>query len=123
MISAATIAALEERALEYVLGTRERTDILIRTVVLADTRAFTPLCVRRTGGEQTQFFVEEVKVEGRRYTTRRGTSACSGLPRASRAIAGAITSVGSVADARRSGFRRRSSGTCVTGASDLTDRS
>jgi hypothetical protein len=68
MISAATIAALEERGLEYVLGARERTDTLVRTVVLADTRPFTPLCVRRsTGGEETQLWVKEVKVEGRRY--------------------------------------------------------
>ena len=37
MISAPTIAALEERGLEYVLGTRERTDSLVRTVVLADS--------------------------------------------------------------------------------------
>jgi Transposase DDE domain len=47
MISASTIAALEERGLEYVLGARERTDALVRSVVLADTRPFTPLCVRR----------------------------------------------------------------------------
>jgi transposase len=67
MISAATIAALEERGLEYVLGARERTDTLIRTVVLAGSRPFTPLCVRRTGGAQTQLWVKEVKVEGRRY--------------------------------------------------------
>src|SRR3712207_1211159 len=42
MISAATVAALEERGLEYVLGARERTDARVRTVVLADTRPFTP---------------------------------------------------------------------------------
>ncbi len=67
MISAATIAALEERGLEYVLGARERTDILVRSVVLADTKPFTPLCIERVGGEQTQLFVKEVKTEGRRY--------------------------------------------------------
>jgi hypothetical protein len=67
MISAATIAALEERGLEYVLGARERTDSLVRTVVLADARPFTPLCVPRAGGEQTQLWVKEVKVEDRRY--------------------------------------------------------
>jgi hypothetical protein len=67
MISAATIAALEERGLEYVLGARERTDTLVRTVVLADKTPFTPLCVERANGEQTQLFAKEVKVEGRRY--------------------------------------------------------
>lgn len=67
MISAPTIAALEERGLEYVLGARERTDSLVRTVVLADQRPFTPLCIPRAGGEETQLFVKEVQVEGRRY--------------------------------------------------------
>jgi hypothetical protein len=67
MISAATLAALEERGLDYVLGTRERTDSLVRTVVLADQRPFTPLCIPRAGGEETQLFVKEVQVEGRRY--------------------------------------------------------
>jgi transposase len=66
MISAATIAALEERGLEYLLGARERTDSLVRPV-LADSRPFTPLCVPRLGGAETQLFVKEVTVEGRRY--------------------------------------------------------
>jgi hypothetical protein len=67
MISAPTIAALEERGLEFVLGARERTDSWVRTVVLADERPFTPLCIPRAGGEETQLFVKEVQVEGRRY--------------------------------------------------------
>jgi len=67
MISAETIAALEERGLEYILGARERTDALVRSAVLADRRAFTPLCVTRAGGEETQLFVKEVTAEGRRY--------------------------------------------------------
>jgi Transposase DDE domain len=67
MISAPTIAALEERGLEYVLGARERMDSLVRTVVLADQRPFTPLCIPRASGEETQLFIKEVQVEGRRY--------------------------------------------------------
>jgi transposase len=67
MISAPTIAALDERGLEYVLGARERTDSLVRTVVLADQRPFTPLCIPRAGGAETQLFVKEVQAEGRRY--------------------------------------------------------
>ena len=43
MISAATIAALEARQLDYILGVRERTDKLVRTVVPADTAPFVPL--------------------------------------------------------------------------------
>jgi hypothetical protein len=64
MISAPTIAALEERGLEYVLGARERTDGLVRIVVLADERPFTPLCIPCAGGAETQLFVKEVKAEG-----------------------------------------------------------
>src|ERR671927_380818 len=67
MISAPTIAALEERGLEYVLGARERTDSLVRTVVLADQKPFTPLCIPRAGGAETQLFIKEVQVEGGRY--------------------------------------------------------
>jgi hypothetical protein len=67
MICAETIAALEARGLEYVLGARERTDSLVRTVVLADLKPFTPLCIPRASGEETQLFIKEVQVEGRRY--------------------------------------------------------
>jgi Transposase DDE domain len=67
MISAPTIAALEQRGLEYILGARQRTDALVRSTVLADTRPFTPLCIRRSGGEETQLFVKEVTARGRRY--------------------------------------------------------
>ena len=67
MISAPTIAALEERGLEYVLGARERTDSLVRTVVLADQKPFTPLCIPCASGAETQLFIKEVQVEGRRY--------------------------------------------------------
>src|SRR5215211_5176215 len=71
MISAPTIAALEARGLEYVLGARERTDALVRQVVLADRRAFTPLCVPRAGGAETQLFIKEVTAEGKRYVVCR----------------------------------------------------
>jgi len=66
MISAETIAGLEERGLEYVLGARERSDAMVRTVVLDDKTPFAPLFIEREHGE-TQLFVKEVKVEGRRY--------------------------------------------------------
>jgi len=69
MISEATIAALDERGLEYVLGVRERTDGRVRTV-LNDVRPFTPLLIERARGE-TQLFVKEVKVEGIRYIAAR----------------------------------------------------
>jgi Transposase DDE domain len=71
MVSAPTIAALETRGLEYVLGARERTEALVRRVVLADSRPFTPLCVPRAGGAETQLFVKEVTAEGKRYVVCR----------------------------------------------------
>src|SRR4051794_8632139 len=67
MISAATIAALEARGLEYLLGARECTDKVVRTLVLTDERPFTLLCIQRVGGEETQLFVKEVKAKRRRY--------------------------------------------------------
>ncbi len=67
MISAATIEGLEERGLEYILGARERTDRLVREVVLADERPFTPLLVERANGAETQLFAKEVRHAGRRY--------------------------------------------------------
>jgi hypothetical protein len=66
MISGPTIAALEERGLEYVLGVRERTDKRVREVVLDDPKPFVPLLVQRQGGE-TQLFAKEVVVDGIRY--------------------------------------------------------
>ena len=66
MISAETVQGLEERQLDYVLGVRERTDTLVRTVVLNDSAPFTPLLIERAKG-QTQLFVKDVKVDGKRY--------------------------------------------------------
>ena len=66
MISAETVQGLEERQLDYVLGARERTDALVRTVVLNDSAPFTPLLIERAKG-QTQLFVKDVKVDGKRY--------------------------------------------------------
>jgi hypothetical protein len=66
MISADAIAGLEERKLEYILGARERTDTIARRIVLANDDPFVPLLIKREAGE-TQLFVKQVKVEGRRY--------------------------------------------------------
>lgn len=66
MIAAATLKALQDRKLEYVLGARERSSNLIRKVVLTDTTPFTPLVIQRARGE-TQLFIKEVKVDSARY--------------------------------------------------------
>lgn len=61
MISADTIAALEELGMEYILGARERTSSVIRDVVLNDTAPMIPLVLERQAGE-TQLWVKEVRV-------------------------------------------------------------
>jgi hypothetical protein len=66
MISAATIAALEARELEYILGARERSSAVVCEIVLNDEAPFTPLLIERARG-QTQLFIKEVALAGQRY--------------------------------------------------------
>ena len=66
MISQATITALEERKLDYILGARERSSAVVRDVVLGDDTPFTPLAIDRQRGE-TQLFIKEVRVGKQRY--------------------------------------------------------
>lgn len=61
MISADTIASLEELGMEYILGARERTSSVIRDVVLNDTAPMVPLVLERQVGD-TQLWVKEVRV-------------------------------------------------------------
>jgi hypothetical protein len=66
MISASTIAELEARKLEYILGGRERSDAIVKEIVLNNTDRFVPLLIERKRGE-TQLFVKPVMVEDKRY--------------------------------------------------------
>ena len=66
MISAATIADLEKRGIDYILGARERSSTEIRDVVLEDDGVTVPLTIPRQRGE-TDLAIKEVKVDGRRY--------------------------------------------------------
>ena len=66
MISAATIEGLEARKLEYILGARERSDAIVRKIVLENDAPFVPLLLERKTGE-TQLFVKQVLIEGKRY--------------------------------------------------------
>ena len=47
MISAATITGLDERKLEYILGTREGSDAIVRKIVLENDDPFVPLLIER----------------------------------------------------------------------------
>jgi hypothetical protein len=67
MISAATIAALEQRGLEYILGVRERSSKEVRDVVLADTQPSVPLAIPRQGRRDSELQTKAVMHDGRRY--------------------------------------------------------
>jgi hypothetical protein len=66
MISAETIAALEARGLFYILGVRERTDKLVREVVLNDPTPFVPLVLEKHGHE-TDYGAKSVTLAGTHY--------------------------------------------------------
>lgn len=59
MISAETIAELEARDIEYILGARERTDKEVREIVLADKKPLVPLAIPRARGGETVIEVKE----------------------------------------------------------------
>ena len=66
MISAETIAALEARGLFYILGVRERTDKLVREVVLNDAAPFVPLTIEKRGRD-TDYGAKSVTLGSQRY--------------------------------------------------------
>lgn len=66
MISSASVAALEARGLLYILGVRERTDRLVRDVVLDDAAPFVPLTIAKRGRE-TDYSAKAVALGAARY--------------------------------------------------------
>jgi Transposase DDE domain len=62
MISAETMAELDARGIEYILGARERSDKEVREIVLADTKPMVPLAITRARDEVTEIEVKEVVV-------------------------------------------------------------
>ena len=66
MISTETVTALEERALLYLLGTRERTDKVVRDVVLTDSAPCVPLTITKRGHE-IDYEAKAVTVGARRF--------------------------------------------------------
>lgn len=59
MVSAETIAALEQRGLLYILGVHECTDKLVREIVLNDAAPFVPLTIGKRG-KQTDHTAKSV---------------------------------------------------------------
>src|SRR5664279_2393165 len=66
MISAETIAELEARGFFYILGVRERSDKLVRELVLDDPDPFVPLAITRRG-KSVEYEAKAVTLAGRRY--------------------------------------------------------
>jgi hypothetical protein len=62
MISAETMAELEARGIEYILGARERSDKEVREIVLADQKPMVPLVIPRARDKATELEVKEVMV-------------------------------------------------------------
>src|SRR5229473_2061320 len=71
MISAETIAHLEARGLEYILGERERASKEVRQIVLNDAKPSVPLTIRRGSRPDTELEAKEVRVGARRYVVCR----------------------------------------------------
>jgi len=66
MISAETMAELEARRLLYILGVRERSDKLVRELVLDDPAPFVPFTMNKRG-KQADYAAKTVTLAGRRY--------------------------------------------------------
>src|SRR5882724_9801836 len=66
LISAETLAELEARRLLYILGVRERSDKLVRKLVLDDPAPFVPLVIDKRG-RQVDYEAKAVVLAGRRY--------------------------------------------------------
>jgi hypothetical protein len=62
MISDETIAELEKRGIEYILGARERSNKEVREIVLADAKPMVPLVIPRARDKETALEVKEVVV-------------------------------------------------------------
>jgi hypothetical protein len=66
MISAESVAELEARRLLYILGVRERSDKLVRELVLNDPAPLVPLLMKKRGKE-IDYEAKTVMLAGRRY--------------------------------------------------------
>ena len=86
MISAATIAALEERNLEYILGVRERSSKEVREIVMADPAPSVPLVIPHKGRPDADLQAKEVKVDDRRYIVCRNLAEAAQAARTREAV-------------------------------------
>ena len=71
MITKDTIAALEERRLESILGVRDGSTKEVRKAVLADDAPFVTITVPQQKKPDTELQAKEVRIGSRRYIIRR----------------------------------------------------
>ena len=76
MISAATMAELEAKGVEYILGVRERSTGEVRNDVMEDDGVAVPLAIPRQKGE-TQLEIKDVTIASRRYVLCRNEEEAS----------------------------------------------
>lgn len=108
MISAATIAELEARGIDYILGVRERSSREVRDGVLDDDGVAVPLTIPRQKGH-TQLAVKEVTLASRRYVLCRNEEEAARDAQARDAILAGLQrklAQGDKALVANSGFRR-----------------
>jgi hypothetical protein len=109
MISAPTIAALERRQFEYILGVCERDSPEVYEQVLADPAPFVPIAVPRGCGTLTELEAKQVKLGERRYIVCRNLAEARRDAEQRAAILEALRSKlmqGDKALVGNSGFRR-----------------
>ena len=90
MISGATIAALEQRGLDYILGVRERASKEVREVVLADPAPSVPLVIPHDGRADTDLQAKTVTVGSRRYVVCRNLGEAAQAARTRAAVVAAL---------------------------------
>ena len=90
MISGATIAALEQRGLDYILGVRERGTKEVREVILADPTPSVPLLIPRNGRPDTELQAKEVMLGDRRYIVCRNLVEAAQAARTREAVLAAL---------------------------------
>ena len=90
MISGATIAGLEQRGLDYILGVRERASKEVREVVLADPAPSVPLVIPHDGRADTELQAKTVTVGSRRYVVCRNLGEAVQAARTRAAVVAAL---------------------------------
>src|SRR6201996_2750000 len=86
MISAASVAALEQRSLDYILGVRERGTKEVHEIVMADQTPSVPLVLSHKGRPDTELLAKEVKVSDRRYIVCRNLAEAAQAARTREAV-------------------------------------